>query len=109
MGITLFTLRELIASLRSLMNWLLHAATHASSTPEPRQPSARSASSRQCPSWPARAAVASETPRRPLRVVRVVDGSCAPTRAGRMFMSGRMADVCAELDRLAALEAAAAG
>ena len=57
---------------------------------------------------PARAAAASaERPRRPLRVVRVVDGSFAPTRAGRMFMSGRMADVCAELDRLAALETAA--
>ena len=29
-------------------------------------------------------------------------------RAGRMVISGRMADVCAELDRLAALEAAQA-
>jgi len=36
---------------------------------------------------------------RPLRVVRA-----AP---GRLVISGRMADVCAELDRLAALEAAA--
>jgi len=56
---------------------------------------------------PARAAAGAERPRRPLRVVRVVDGSFAPARAGRMFMSGRMADVCAELDRLAALETAA--
>jgi hypothetical protein len=31
----------------------------------------------------------------------------ASASAGRMFMSGRMADVCAELDRLAAIEAAA--
>lgn len=36
---------------------------------------------------------------RPLRVVRA-----AP---GRLVISGRMADVCAELDRLVALEAAA--
>jgi len=33
---------------------------------------------------------------RPLRVVRAVD---------RVVISGRMADVCAELDRLAAIEA----
>jgi hypothetical protein len=34
---------------------------------------------------------------RPLRVVRA---------SGRLVISGRMADVCAELDRLAAMEAA---
>jgi hypothetical protein len=37
---------------------------------------------------------------RPLRVIRVKDDS--PQMAGRMVISGRMADVCAELDRLAA-------
>lgn len=36
----------------------------------------------------------------PLRVVRVKDAN--PQMAGRMVISGRMADVCAELDRLAA-------
>ena len=36
----------------------------------------------------------------PLRVIRVKDGS--PQMAGRMVISGRMADVCDELDRLAA-------
>ena len=41
---------------------------------------------------------------RPLRVVRVVDPRSA-NNAGRVVISGRMADVCAELDRLAALEA----
>jgi hypothetical protein len=30
----------------------------------------------------------------------------APAQVGRMVISGRMADVCAELDRLAACEAA---
>jgi hypothetical protein len=45
---------------------------------------------------------------RPLRVLRVVDAAHGPSTAGRMVISGRMADVCAELDRLAALEAAAA-
>ena len=41
---------------------------------------------------------------RPLRVVRVMDGRQACAGAGRMVISGRMADVCAELDRLAELE-----
>jgi hypothetical protein len=36
-----------------------------------------------------------------------VDGSALSQQAGRMVISGRMADVCAELDRLAALEARA--
>lgn len=43
---------------------------------------------------------------RPLRVVRVVDGKGQQRGNNRMVISGRMADVCAELDRLAALEAA---
>lgn len=36
----------------------------------------------------------------PLRVIRVKDAN--PQMAGRMVISGRMADVCAELNRLAA-------
>ena len=43
---------------------------------------------------------------RPLRVVRVVDAGQSHSSVGRMVISGRMADVCAELDRLAAREAA---
>ena len=43
--------------------------------------------------------------RKPLRVVRVAeDGLASPSIAGRMVMSGRMADICAELDRLVHLE-----
>ncbi len=41
---------------------------------------------------------------RPLRVVRLVEGRAGCPGAGRMVISGRMADVCAELDRLAELE-----
>jgi len=45
-------------------------------------------------------------PAKPLRVVRVAeDGNASPSSAGRMLMSGRMADICAELDRLVHLEA----
>ena len=43
---------------------------------------------------------------KPLRVLRVVETGQARTSVGRMVISGRMADVCAELDRLAAREAA---
>ncbi len=43
---------------------------------------------------------------KPLRVVRVVEAGQARSCVGRMVISGRMADVCAELDRLAARESA---
>jgi hypothetical protein len=43
---------------------------------------------------------------KPLRVVRVLEAGQARSAVGRMLISGRMADVCAELDRLAAGEAA---
>lgn len=41
---------------------------------------------------------------RPLRVIRVVDQRVSRAGAGRMVISGRMEDVCAELDRMAELE-----
>ncbi len=56
--------------------------------------------------WPPQRTAATGRP--PLRVLRVLDAGHAPSSAGRMVISGRMADVCAELDRLVALEAAAA-
>ena len=55
-----------------------------------RTPGQRAAPTRQAP---------------PLRVVRVVEPSAPRADAGRMVISGRLADVCAELERLAALEA----
>lgn len=41
-----------------------------------------------------------------LRVVRILDPGQASACAGRILMSGRMADVCAELDRMVEREAA---
>jgi hypothetical protein len=41
-----------------------------------------------------------------LRVLRVAENGPRSDCAGRMVISGRMADVCAELDRMIALEAA---
>jgi len=43
---------------------------------------------------------------KPLRVVRVLEAGQTRASSGRMVISGRMADVCAELDRLAARESA---
>ncbi len=42
----------------------------------------------------------------PLRVVRVMEVGQAAALGGRMMISGRMADVCAELERMAEHEAA---
>ncbi len=39
-----------------------------------------------------------------VRVVRNIDTALPAERAGRMVVSGRFADVCAELDRLASME-----
>ena len=63
---------------------------------------------------PQRAAAATAVPahqtrndsQRPLRIVRVVESGQRTNSVGRMVISGRMADVCAELERLAAREAA---
>lgn len=59
------------------------------------------------PVWqgPVRQPPVQPQPAKPLRVLRVVEPSAPRATAGRMVISGRMADVCAELDRLAALEA----
>lgn len=42
---------------------------------------------------------------RPLRVWQVLEADQTPRQMGRVRMSGRMADVCAELDRMASREA----
>ncbi len=41
-----------------------------------------------------------------LKIVREYEAGVGPTCAGRMVISGRMADVCAELDRMAQRESA---
>jgi hypothetical protein len=41
---------------------------------------------------------------KPLRVLRYVEGGLPRASVGRMVISGSMADVCAELDRLVAQE-----
>lgn len=45
-----------------------------------------------------------QSPPQPLRVLRLVEADQAPGTAGRLRLSGRLADVCAELDRMVAAE-----
>jgi len=56
---------------------------------------------------PTRANRIDSSSRKPLRVVRVIEPGQSQSSVGRMVISGRMADVCAELDRLVAREAMA--
>ena len=108
MGIALLAIADLWMPLQSLASRLLPARR-----PARRDTGSTSASLRYVavrPACTARAQAAAPgaapAPVRPLRVIRVVDGPQGERRStNRMVISGRMADVCAELDRLAALEA----
>jgi hypothetical protein len=98
MAIALFPFGGLFAPLHALMNGFPRRA--------PRTRKAVPAAALQQSTGTAVSA-ASVRPARPLRVVRVFEGAQPRAAAGRMVISGRLADVCAELDRLAAAEAAA--
>ncbi|MGA8515760.1 MAG: hypothetical protein WB821_13435 [Burkholderiaceae bacterium] len=54
--------------------------------------------------YPQRSSLVTAKPIHRVRVVRNLDSSLPADRAGRMVVSGRFADVCAELDRLIALQ-----
>ena len=124
MGIALFTLSTLFAPLQAFASRL--APAHARSASGTGRHPARASASRQRPE--ARPAVAARShdriPRNParhvesdrqahrslpLRVVRNIESGMPAGSSGRMVISGRMADVCAELERLAAKESARQG
>jgi hypothetical protein len=106
MGITMFGFANLFAPLQALMAWFAPSPCGCAG-PVIRTSIGGARPSRSPRAERAQAHAAAPAHRAPaLRVVRVVERT-QPAAAGRMFMSGRMADVCAELDRLAALEAAA--
>lgn len=83
--------------LQSLLRWLVPTGQIVPVTPVLRPVTIAPAGGNSCRVLPAR---------RPLRVVRVVEAGQPRSQVGRMVISGRMADVCAELDRLAAVETA---
>ena len=90
---------SLFASLQALLDWFTASPAQAPAQPvrEPVRP--------QHPARVTRKPMAVPQAPKPLRVVRLVEASAPRSTAGRMVISGRLADVCAELDRLAALEA----
>ena len=93
---------------QALAPWVIHFTLHrAAITSQPclADTSENSSSStravrRETPG-PACKTAATTRPCSRLRVVRESDSSISPDCAGRMVISGRMADVCAELDRMA--------
>ena len=105
MGITIFSLQSLLVPLQSLVAWFAGASAQAQVVAPLRSSASEVRRARCVSATPPRRH--HTRPGRTLRVVRVLDNSHAARGAGRMVISGRMADVCAELERLAALEAAA--
>jgi len=107
MGIALLTIADLLLPLQALATrWSSPRRTaRRDLSPGLRYVAIRpSGSARKPDGRNSNASSAASPAGRPLRVIRVVDPRHA-TCANRVVISGRMADVCAELDRLAALEA----
>lgn len=110
MNIAFFAEPRTWAPLQGLLRWLAPAVTSLGPT-APQQRTAQSASTVALPACQRRLSRGETAPsrlvqRRPLRIVRIMEAGQAPAQVGRMVISGRLADVCAELDRLAACEAA---
>lgn len=113
MTIALFGISSLYNSLQSFMNAssLLQASPHnqaarslGTSTSKPTSHQGSTHSTRHNAPIGINGRPAHASHQRALRVMRIAEQGDAPSCAGRMVISGRMADVCAELDRLVALE-----
>jgi hypothetical protein len=92
---SIFTISGVLTVLLSLRHWFLRGTTDSTTG------TATTPATSQWLGEPRNRSLISVP--RPLRVVRVLEPNQAPDKVGRMVISGRMADVCAELDRLAAL------
>ena len=95
MGIALLTASSLFMPLQSIAAWFVKPSS-----------SARSPVTPHLPVKPREKAPQVALPQtKCLRVIHAMDGQQRRPARGRVVISGRMSDVCAELDRLAALEA----
>jgi len=105
MGIALLTFSSLFQGFSALQQRLAPTTVAA---PAPTAAPRVWRTARPSRRWPvsARPVTAFAAARPALRVVRVCEPQACDS--GRLVISGRMADVCAELDRLAAREAAQA-
>ena len=103
MATTMFSIGSLLAPLSGLLAWFAPVKAAAPNYRADTRPAVFRSRGRV-----ARPLAASQCRKaaRPLRVFRARGD--APPAAIRMAISGSMADVCAELERLAALEATAA-
>jgi hypothetical protein len=102
----------MITPLKALWRWLVTTPGQQSATCsksfQPSATSLRCATSQRSHvirTQPVNTSHSMAMARRPLRMVRVMEAGQTSAQTGRMVISGRMADVCAELDRLAAHEA----
>ena len=110
MNIALFAAPSVMAPLQSLWRWLMPATAqdrpaHSGADQYASASATQSIANNTRYSRTELQNKSSISTRRPLRILRVMEAGQAPTHVGRMMISGRMADVCAELDRLAASEA----
>jgi len=111
MNIALFAAPGVWAPLQGLLRWLAPSAlpaTRGQTAPKGRPFSFAldSIASQNQPTGHGNQNLIRLAQCRPLRVVRIIEAGQTPMQVGRMVISGRMADVCAELDRLVACEAA---
>lgn len=108
MNIALFAQSGIFGSLQSLVRWWTDrspAAHHRVTPPTQSRPNVVPKSIASS-SLMTGATADCRSILKPLRVIRVVESGQNRSSIGRIVISGRMADVCAELDRLAAGEAA---
>ena len=107
MNTALFANSDFFGPLQGLMRWWSANRLPAAGVPLPRcEVHSFTPKSIAANDLLTRATSQNRIVQKPLRVVRVLETGESRTSVGRMVISGRMADVCAELDRLAAREAA---
>lgn len=111
MSIALFAVPGVLAPLQGLWRWFTTHTTHSRTATSGAQRRVNESAAYLMASSSHHSRVKRQTPARvaacrPLRVIRILEVGQTPAQVGRMVISGRMADVCAELDRLAAREAA---
>lgn len=111
MSIALFAVPGVLAPLQGLWRWLMPATAQGRPTHTGEDKRIREGAIHSIAEKTRRTRVETKNTSRisgvrPLRIVRVLEAGQGPAYVGRMVISGRMADVCAELDRLAAREAA---
>jgi hypothetical protein len=111
MTIALYAMTKLTAPLHRLSSWLANTATpQAAAIGTPRGTYRADAPFLGVTNPILTMPAASNNPKTAsqptLRIERIVETGQRANQAGRMVISGRMADVCAELDRLVAREAA---